>query len=219
VIKLKPINNLECATCKHSINQICPDSNAITCNFCSSILWFEPKEDPWKKTAGTQKELLSILSIGAALEIDKKQYKIIGLTEWHLNKEFKLFWNILGSEKDLHWLIESQGKFTFIENALNYTENISPFDTIYLERALPYKNEPRTFLVSSKDVSKRYEVFGEVFFPYSTDPQVKHYEAFDENGNVAYLLYYERKKRLIWQGKMINLQASQVSPLRFNLFE
>ncbi len=219
MIKLNPISNLECATCRHSINQVCPDSNAITCNFCSSILWLEPNEDPWKITAGIQKELLSIISIGATLEINKKQFKVIGLTEWHLTKEIKLFWNILGSDKDLHWLIESQGKFTLVDNAINFTESISPFDTIYLDRALPYNNQNQTFLVSSKEVSKRYEVFGEVFFPFSTDPQVKHYEAFNENGEVAYLLYYERKKRLVWQGKMINLQASHVSPLRFKLFE
>lgn len=219
MIKLTPISNLECATCRHGIKKICPDSNAITCSFCSSIFWFEPKEDPWKKTTGIQKELLSILSLGASLEIDKKQFKIIGLTEWHLIKEVKLFWNILGSDGNLHWLIESQGKFTFIENVLNYTESVSPFETIYLDRALPYKNQNQTFLVSSKAMSKRYEVFGEVFFPFSTDPQVKHYEAFNEYGEVAYLLYYERKKRLTWQGKSINLQAGHVTPLRFNLFE
>lgn len=209
----------ECATCKHKLAYKSKESNAITCDFCNSIFWFNPEENPWKKNAGIPKELLSVIRIGSKLNINQQEYEILGLTEWHLTYDIKLFWTMKDVAGKLSWLIEQKGQFYYLKHVVQYHEQLPPFKTVYLERELPGDYLKKSYLVLSNETSKRYEVFGEVYFPFSTDPQIKHIEAYDTAGNLAYMFYQEKKKRFVWEGIPINLLKSKLTPKRINIIE
>jgi len=219
VIKLVSIPTLTCATCKHSLARKSKESSAIICDFCQTIFWFSPEEDPWKKNAGIKKELLSVIGIGSNLQIKKQSYEVIGLIEWHLTNDVKLFWNLLDSEGNISWLLECHGLFYYFKNAKNHARQIPPFEVIHVGRKLPGEYFKKEYLVVSKEVSKRYEVFGEVYFPFSTDPQLLNCEAYDPEGNLAYMFYYGKKIRLTWEGESIDLLKCNVSPKRIEIIE
>jgi hypothetical protein len=219
LINLKPISNLNCPTCHHALHRSSRQVNAITCTFCASIFWLDPKDEPWRKNAAPLKETLSLLGIGATLKIEQENYKVIGVIEWHLLDRIKLFWNLCDEKGNVHWLIECLGTFIWIKDVTKHGEKLLPFENLQLGKPIPSGYHSQTFLINSKIVGIRYEIHGEVFFAGISDPQVKHYEAFSESGEVLYLIYVDKKYRHYWYGNTISLKTNQITPNRFSLIE
>jgi len=209
----------KCITCKHGLELKSKQSNVIVCSFCASINYGSSFVEPWKNVSGTPLQLLSLLAIGSNIKCKQISGKIIGYIEWQLINGTVILWNLIDGQNNVHYISECRGSFFLYEKvAKEFVENFV-FDNIKSGKVITLleEKEYHNYMVSHKAKNKRYDIFGEVYFPLNTEPLCNHILAYDENGNSLLVLQFNKTQNQIWKGKALNIAINDIENPKFKL--